>query len=125
MFLRPLLLLLLSAMSPAFAEEPRGCDKFAWNIAQEQQLLDQPDSNGVSGAQDRNVGHAIAVKLVPFSEAQLTVAPERALKSTTSFAGSVEFKQAAQPGTHVVTLSDGAWIDVVQDGHYLKPLALL
>jgi hypothetical protein len=63
------------------------------------------------------------MKLVPLSKAQLTMAPERAPKITTSFAGTVEFKQAAQPGTYVVTLSNGAWINLVQDGHYLKRVA--
>ena len=49
--------------------------------------------------------------------------PERAPKNPDSFAGKIEFAAAAKPGAYSITLSDGAWIDVIQGGRYLKPTA--
>ena len=61
------------------------------------------------------------VTLAPFADAKLPVAPERAPKSPTSFAGFVQVHAPAKAGTYKITLSSEGWIDVVQDGHDLKP----
>ena len=54
------------------------------------------------------------------SEAKLPSAPERAPKEGT-FAGFTSFKSAPKAGIYTISLSAGAWVDVVQDGHVLKP----
>ena len=54
------------------------------------------------------------------SEAKLPSPPERAPKEGT-FAGFTSFKAAPKAGIYTISLSAGAWVDVVQDGHFLKP----
>ena len=55
-------------------------------------------------------------------EAKLPTPPERAPKEGT-FAGFASFKAAPKAGLYTVSLSVGGWVDVVQDGHFLKPVA--
>ena len=58
----------------------------------------------------------------PPAEAKLPTPPERAPKEGT-FAGFATFKTAPKAGIYTISLSAGAWVDVVQDGHVLKPKA--
>jgi hypothetical protein len=53
---------------------------------------------------------------------QAAFTPERAPKDGT-FAGFASLKTVAQAGVYTISLSVGAWVDVVQDGHFLKPVA--
>ena len=54
--------------------------------------------------------------------AKLPTPPERAPKEGT-FAGFTSVRTAPKPGIYTVSLSAGGWVDVVQDGHFLKPKA--
>jgi hypothetical protein len=117
------LFVLLLGTAHAEADEPRGCDTFAWNIAAEQALLSGLVRPAGTGLLDRNGGAALSVALVRLVDAKLELPPERAPKDPASFAGLVKFAPAAETGTYTVTLAAGAWIDVIQDGTYLKPLA--
>ena len=58
----------------------------------------------------------------PPAEAKLPTPPERAPKEGT-FAGFTSFKAPPKAGIYTVSLSAGAWVDLVQDGHPLKPKA--
>lgn len=116
------ILVVLLAASSALADEPRGCDKFAWNIADAQHLLATPRPPG-AGPNDRNTATAISLSLAPLANAKLKLPPERTSSNPGSLAGSVEFASAAHVATYAITLSAAAWIDVVQDGKYLKPVA--
>ena len=60
--------------------------------------------------------------LRPPAEANLPSPPERAPKEGT-FAGFASFKGAPKAGLYTVSLSAGGWVDLVQDGHFLKPKA--
>jgi hypothetical protein len=60
--------------------------------------------------------------LQPPAEAKLPTPPERAPKEGT-FAGFASFTTAPKAGIYTISLSKGGWIDVVQDGHALKPKA--
>ena len=60
--------------------------------------------------------------LVAPTEAKLPTPPERAPKEGT-FAGFTSFKTAPKAGVYTISLSAGAWVDVVQDGHFVKPKA--
>src|SRR4051812_41657065 len=105
--------LILSAWlcaGPALAAEPSGCDKFAWPIAAEQRLLGEA-REAAAGELDRDSGKALAVKLVPLTEAGLPMAPERAPQKTPAFAGFLRFGKSASGGLYKVSLSEGAWID--------------
>ena len=115
--------LLVCLASPALAaEEPSGCDKFKWNIDHERAALTAADrpklSSGAEMAALPSTGMILALRTP--SEAKLPSAPERAPKEGT-FAGFTSFKSAPKAGIYTISLSAGAWVDVVQDGHVLKP----
>jgi hypothetical protein len=117
--------LLLLGTAPALAaEEPSGCDKFKWNIDRERAALTAPDriklASGGELAAFPSTGMTLA--LHPPAEAKLPSPPERAPREGT-FAGFASFKSAPKAGLYTVSLSAGGWVDVVQDGHFLKPKA--
>jgi hypothetical protein len=120
----PLLIALaLLATAPAWAaEEPSGCDKFKWNIDRERAALTAPDrtklASGGELAALPSTGITLALRAP--GEAGLPSPPERAPKEGT-FAGFVNFKSPPKAGIYTVSLSAGGWVDLVQDGHYLKP----
>jgi hypothetical protein len=64
----------------------------------------------------------VTLALVAPADAKLPTPPERAPKDGT-FAGFASVKTAPKPGLYTISLSLGAWVDVVQDGHFLKPKA--
>ena len=117
-------LLLLGAAPALAAEEPSGCDKFKWNIDRERAALTAPDriklASGGELAAFPSTGMTLA--LHPPAEAKLPSPPERAPREGT-FAGFTSFKSAPKAGLYTVSLSSGGWVDVVQDGHVLKPKA--
>ena len=120
----PLLIafVLLGTASALAAEEPSGCDKFKWPIERERAALTAPDgvklASGGELAALPATGMTIAL-LTP-AEAKLPTPPERAPKDGT-FAGFASFKGAPKPGLYTISLSAGAWVDVIQDGRALKP----
>ncbi|MGY3389457.1 hypothetical protein ACVWW6_002048 [Bradyrhizobium sp. USDA 3311] len=115
--------LTLGATSALAAEEPSGCDKFKWPIERERAALTAPDrAKLVSGSEQAALpSSAITLGLVAPSEAKLPTPPERAPKDGT-FAGFTGIK-TTKAGLYTISLSAGAWVDVVQDGHVLKPMA--
>ena len=109
---------------PAYSAEPSGCDKFAWPLAKEQELLRQAQPAPVGGTNlDRNAQRPVSLKLASAAEARLPAPPERAPKNASSFAGLLEFAAARKGGVYKISLSEGAWIDVFQGRRFLKPLA--
>jgi hypothetical protein len=118
-----LVALLLLGAAPAWAaEEPSGCDKFKWNIEHERAALTAPDrvklASGGELAAVPSTGMTLALR--PPTEAKLPTPPERAPKEGT-FAGFASFKNVPKAGLYTISLSTGGWVDVTQDGHFLKP----
>ncbi len=122
----PLLIaLVLLGTAPAWAaEEPSGCDKFKWNIDRERAALTAPDRLTLASGGDLAAlpSTGMTITLRAPSEAQLPSPPERAPKEGT-FAGFANFKGTPKAGLYTVSLSAGGWVDLVQDGHFLKPKA--
>jgi hypothetical protein len=125
--MRALLLVgfVLLAAAPALAaEEPSGCDKFKWPIEHERAALTAPDriklASGGELAALPSTGMTLALQ--PPADAKLPTPPERAPKEGT-FAGFANFKGAPKAGIYTISLSAGGWVDVVQDGHFIKPKA--
>ena len=116
--------LLLTAVPALAAEEPSGCDKFKWPIEHERALLTAPDRvKLVSGAELSAIpATGMTFTLVAPADAKLPSPPERAPKDG-MFAGFANFKAAPKAGIYTISLSAGAWIDLVQDGRDLKPKA--
>ena len=117
--------LLLLCAAPAWAaEEPSGCDKFKWPIERERAALTAPDRAKLSSGNELAAlpSSGITLALVTPADAKLPTPPERAPKEG-SFAGFTSFKTAPKAGLYTISLSAGGWVDVVQDGHFLKPKA--
>ena len=120
-----LVALLLVGAAPAWAaEEPSGCDKFKWPIERERAALTAPDrARLASGSEQAALPlSGITLALVAPADARLPMPPERAPREGT-FAGFTSFKTAPKAGLYTISLSAGGWVDVVQDGHSLKPRA--
>jgi len=120
-----LLALILFGAAPAWAaEEPSGCDKFKWPIERERAALTAPDrAKLTSGGELASLpSTGVTLALVAPAEAKLPTPPERAPKEGT-FAGFTSIKTAPKGGLYTVSLSSGGWVDVVQDGRFLKPKA--
>jgi len=117
-------LLLLATLPARAAEEPSGCDKFKWNIDHERAALTAPDRTKLASGSEINAppSSGVILGLVAPAAAKLPTPPERAPKDDT-FAGFTSFKTAPKAGVYTISLSAGAWVDVVQDGHFLKPKA--
>jgi hypothetical protein len=117
-------LALLCAAPARAAEEPSGCDKFKWNIDRERAALTAPDrAKLASGAELANLpSTGLTLGLIAPAEAKLPSPPDRAPKEGT-FAGFATFKNPPKAGIYTVSLSAGGWVDLVQDGHALKPKA--
>jgi hypothetical protein len=117
-------LVLLGSAPVWAAEEPSGCDKFKWNIDHERAALTAPDrlklASGAELAAPPSTGMTLG--LTTPAEAKLPTPPERGPKEGT-FAGFAAFKSAPKAGIYTVSLSAGGWVDLVQDGHALKPKA--
>ena len=112
--------------APAFAaEEPSGCDKFKWPIDRERAALTAPNLIALNSGSELATlpSTAITLALVAPADAKLPLPPERAPKEGT-FAGFTSIKNAVKAGLYTISLSTGAWVDIVQDDHFLKPKAL-
>jgi hypothetical protein len=117
-------LALLGTTAAWAAEEPSGCDKFKWNIDQERAALTAPERVKITSGTELTAlpSTGIALALRPPADAKLPSTPERAPQEGT-FAGFANIKAAPKAGLYTISLSAGGWVDLVQDGHFLKPKA--
>jgi hypothetical protein len=111
------------AMPSAFAQDA-GCDKFAWSLAQERTLFAAAGKRAlVSGAELAAIPkEAIVLSLQPAGQATFVLPPERKPKSENWFGGGIRLPAPEKPGSYQVTLSQEAWIDVIQDGRYARSI---
>ncbi|MGJ4949311.1 hypothetical protein [Bradyrhizobium sp. HKCCYLS20291] len=118
------LLLTLCATTATLAAEPSGCDKFKWDIARERAALTATNTPKLDSGADIAAlpASSLSLSLRPAADAKLPTPPERAPKDGT-FAGFARITTAPKVGIYTVSLSAAAWIDVVQDGKILKPIA--
>ena len=114
-------LVLLGAAPVYAAEEPSGCDKFKWPIERERAALTAPDrAKLASGAELTALpSTGVTLALVTPAEAKLPTPPERTPKEGT-FAGFAAFTSPPKAGAYTISLSAAGWIDVVQEGRFLR-----
>jgi hypothetical protein len=114
-------LVLLGTACARAAEEPSGCDKFKWPIERERAALTAADRMKLATGGELTALPAtgIALGLRAPAEAKLPTPPERAPKEGT-FAGFATFKSPPKAGRYTISLSAAGWIDVVQDGQFLR-----
>ncbi len=110
--------------SHAWAQEPVGCDKFKWNVTRERAALAKADAPKLASGSDLTgtLPQTFTLDLKPPAEAKLPSPPERAPKADT-FAGFTTVKNIPANGVYSISLSAPAWIDVLQNGSFLKPKA--
>jgi hypothetical protein len=105
------------------AEAQSPCDQFKWPVRREMDWLSSTKLFAVvSGAELAGDG-AFSLALQPMASVKYVVAPERQPKSFDTFGGFVTILAPSHSGTYQITLSEEAWIDVVQDGRSLASSA--
>ncbi|MET3523160.1 hypothetical protein ABID25_005020 [Mesorhizobium abyssinicae] len=93
-----------------------GCDAFKWPVAREQALFAAAPA-AQSGAA-LTVGQAMDFTLAAVDTVSFEVPPDRAPAAGTF--GATASIVVPPEGELQVSLSDEAWIDIVQDGHAVK-----
>jgi hypothetical protein len=113
------LLLVVSFASAAWSQDTSGCDKFKWSVARERAWFAAGAKPVAAGADLPLAEQGYAVALVPDESAGFALPPERALKPGT-FGGVLKIAALPKAGLYEITLSDEAWVDVVQNGASVK-----
>lgn len=103
----------------AHAEEP-ACASFAWPLTRELALLDAKSLRSVELGATIRFGEGVGVALRPMADVAFAAPPERLPKIPASFAALLRVEAPAKAALYQVTLSEEAWIDVVQDGARLR-----
>jgi hypothetical protein len=111
--------LLLAA--PLAARDSSGCDKFAWSLETVQAQFAAPDIAIVSaGTELSSVPTQFMLRLQPGANAKFIMPPERLPKNDNSFGGAVTFPTIERPGIYQITLSEDAWLDIIQNGQFAR-----
>jgi hypothetical protein len=97
------------------ASAQQGCDGFKWSVAREHAWFQAGPPSLASGGALAAPDGAVALTLSPVAQVHFAAAPERAPKDGT-FGGTFTVNGVAAPGLYQISLSDEAWIDVVQNG---------
>lgn len=112
---------LLLLTSPAAAEDAAACDKFKWPLITERAWFDAAADLKAyaSGASVGELGEgALTVATKPMAGITFVLPPEGKSKPDKTEGALITFEKVVNPGRYQVTLSDEAWIDVVQGGAY-------
>lgn len=111
------------ATGPAAAQDASGCARFKWPVDRERSAFGTPGLQVVEGGKPLpGIMDPAIVRLKPVAEAGFERPPGRKPKAGT-FGAAVKTPPLAVPGTYQVTISDEAWIDVIQDGHEVRSAA--
>ncbi len=113
---------LIAAPHLAQAQEGSGCGGFKWSIEGDRAALVRADKPSLPNGGAVVYGAATTLELQPFPAAGLPKAPERAPKYPSDFAGHFLLAAPAKPGVYRLTMSSGAWVDVLDGGTYLHPV---
>ncbi len=114
-------LFLLASSAFAIAQTKEGCDRLAWPLDKERQMLAAANLPiRLSGDTIEHLSET-AFSLGLSSGAALAMPPERKPRGEEAFAGFVRFAGVAKPGPYRITISADGWVDVIQDRRYLKP----
>jgi hypothetical protein len=104
----------------ARAEDAPACSQFKWPLATEKswfeagKLMELQSGAAVGEAGDG----ALDVLLKPSTEVSFALPPEGTPKPDKPMGAVLSFERVLAPGTYQVTLSDEAWIDIVQNRAY-------
>ena len=118
------IILAMLVMAGSAAAENAGCDKFAWPLTREQTLFAAADKRQVAaGAELAAIpAAAIVLSLQPALQAAFVLPPERKPRTESWFGGALRLPALEKADSYQVTLSEEAWIDIVQDGRYARSI---
>ena len=110
------------ASGTASAQETAGCDQFAWPVVKERQLFADPSLAAVSSGASLAAlpSGAIALALLPGDKVAFALAPGKVPKDPASMGGLIIISEKPKPGLYQVTISEPGWIDVIQNGQFVK-----
>jgi hypothetical protein len=115
-------LMLLSGS--AWAQDAGGCAKFKWSIAREQSAFATAGLQAVApGKPLPRIMDPAVVRLQPVAEVAFVQPPGHKPRDGT-FGGVFKLPPIAVAGTYQLTLSDDAWIDMLQGGHEVRSSAV-
>ena len=114
---------LIAAPRLAQAQEGSGCNGFKWPLDHERAELVRADKAALPNGGALAYDIPMTLELQPLSAAGLPKAPERAPKSPSAFAGHFTLAAPAKAGAYRVTISSEGWVDVLDGGAYLHPIA--
>jgi hypothetical protein len=112
---------LIERAAEAQGQEKNACDGFKWSVARERGWFAagvKPAATGAAIAPEQGY----AVTLQPNDSVAFPVPPERALKAG-GFGATLNLADVGKPGLYQITISDEAWLDVIQDGALVKSTA--
>ena len=108
---------------PALAQDTGGCAKFKWSVDRERSAFGTPGLPVVDpGKPLPGIMDAAIVKLKPVADAGFERPPGHRPKDGT-FGALLKTPPIAVAGIYQITLSDDAWIDVIQDGKEVRSSA--
>lgn len=112
--------LLLVLAAPATAQDQTACAEFKWPLAVERSWFEAADIKvHASGAGLAELADgALTVTLQPSAGIAYALPPEGKPKPDKPLGALLTFEKVTKPGRYQVTLSDEAWIDIVQAGAY-------
>jgi hypothetical protein len=99
-----------------------GCEKFAWSLARDRAAFTAADKTAVAAGETLSAwpAGALVIRLQPAAQASFAMPPERKPRSEQWHGGMVSFPALPKSGIYQITLSDEAWIDVIQNGRYAR-----
>ena len=112
---------LLALLGPAPAADD-GCEKFAWSLARERAAFAAADKTSIATGETLAAlpAGAFVIRLQPGPQASFEMPPERKPRTEQWHGGMVRLPALAKPGIYQITLSDDAWIDVIQNGRHTR-----
>jgi hypothetical protein len=99
-----------------------GCEKFAWSLARQREAFSAAEKMAVGAGETLNVlpTGALVIRLEPGAQVSFAMTPERKPRSEQWYGGMVRIPAPPKAGIYQITLSDDAWIDVIQNGRYAR-----
>jgi hypothetical protein len=111
---------LIALLGPAAADD--GCEKFAWSLVRERAAFAAADKTTVAAGETLVAlpAGALVIRLQSSPQAAFAMPPERKPRTEPWHGGMVRLPALANAGIYQITLSDDAWIDVIQNGRYAR-----
>ena len=111
------------AWGPALGQEASGCDRFKWSVYRERSAFGTPGLQKVdAGKPLPGIMDPAIVRLQATDSGAFVMPPGHKPRQGT-FGTVVKTPPLAVGGTYQITLSDEAWIDVIQDGKEVRSSA--